>query len=102
MRVMLPGLMADLRTWAPLDHAWSQRYAVTLYCRALFTLCTGEVASKRGALEWACETLDPRWRPLLTQVIEDRELGWDPDDPPRPGSLEATYAFAAHAESFIE
>lgn len=62
--------------------AWSQRYAVTTYCRALFTLHTGEVTSKRGALEWARETLDPRWRPLLTQVIQDRELGWDPTDPP--------------------
>ncbi|MDH6128229.1 aminoglycoside adenylyltransferase domain-containing protein [Kitasatospora sp. GP82] len=102
MRVMLPGLMADLRTWAPFDHARSQRYAVTVYCRALFTLRTGEVASKRGALEWARETLDPRWRPLLTQVIGDRELGWNPADPPRPGSLEATYAFAAYAESFVD
>lgn len=100
MREMLPGLMADLRTWARFDVAWSQRYAVTTYCRALFTLHTGEVTSKRGALEWARETLDPRWRPLLTQVIRDRELGWDPSDPPRPGSLEAMYAFGAYAESF--
>jgi len=102
MRAMLPGLLADLRTWARFDVAWSQRYAVTTYCRVLFTLHTGEVASKRGALEWACETLDPRWRPLFVQVIQDRELGWDPADPPRRGSLEATYAFAAYAESFVD
>ncbi|MGW5421643.1 hypothetical protein [Streptomyces sp. NPDC003943] len=48
----------------------------------------------------ARETLATRWRPLLTQVIQDRELGWDPTDPPRPGSLEAMYAFGAYAESF--
>jgi len=99
MRTMLPGLMDDLKTWARFDTAWSQRYAVTAYCRALFTLHTGEVASKRGALEWARDHLDPRWRPLLTQVIEDRSRGLDPADPPRPGSLEAMYAFAAYAES---
>ncbi|MER7755435.1 aminoglycoside adenylyltransferase domain-containing protein [Kitasatospora sp. NPDC097643] len=75
---------ASWKTCGParFDVAWSQRYAVTTYCRALFTLHTGEVTSKRGALEWARETLDPRWRPLLTQVIQDRELGWDPTDPP--------------------
>jgi hypothetical protein len=51
-------------------------------------LYTARVTSKRGALEWARVNLDPKWRPLLTQVIEDRVLGWDPADPPRPGSLE--------------
>jgi hypothetical protein len=62
-------------------------------------LYTARVTSKRGALEWARVNLDPKWRPLLTQVIEDRVLGWDPADPPRPGSLEATYEFATYAES---
>jgi Domain of unknown function (DUF4111) len=99
-RTALPELMADLATWAPSDVAWTQRYAVSTYCRLLFTLHTAEVASKRGALEWARDNLDPRWRPLLTQVIEDRVRGWNPADPPRPGSLEATYGFAAYAESF--
>ncbi|WLW55389.1 aminoglycoside adenylyltransferase domain-containing protein [Streptomyces sp. YU58] len=99
MRAMLPGLLDELRTWARFDLAWTQRYAVATYCRMLFTVRTGEVASKRGALEWARATLDPAWRPLLTQVIEDRERGWDPADPPRPGSMEAMYAFAAYVES---
>lgn len=100
MRAALPEIMTELRTWARFDMAWTQRYAVTQYCRNLYTLHTGQVASKRGALDWAGEHLDPRWRPLLTQVIEDRALGWDPATPPRPGSLDATYAFAAYAESF--
>lgn len=99
MRAAVPEVMAGLRTWARFEMAWTQRYTVTEYCRVLYTLHTGAVASKRGALEWAADHLDPRWRPLLTQVIEDRALGWDPADPPRPGSLEATYAFAAYAES---
>lgn len=100
MRTALPNVMAGLRTWAHFEMAWTQRYTVTEYCRVLYTLHTGRVASKRGALEWAGQHLDPRWRALLTQVMEDRALGWDPAEPPRPGSLEATYAFAAYAQSF--
>jgi hypothetical protein len=99
-RTALPKVMTDLRTWAPFDNAWTQRYTVSTYCRILYTLHTAEVASKRGALQWARDNLDPRWRPLLTQVIQDRALGWDPADPPRPGSLDATYEFAAYAQSF--
>lgn len=100
MRAALPMVMSGLRTWAPFDVAWTQRYAVSTYCRVLYTLRTAKVTSKHGALEWARDNLDPRWRPLLTQVMEDRALGWDPADPPRQGSLEATYEFAAYAESF--
>jgi hypothetical protein len=40
--------------------------------------------------------------PLLDQVIEDRARGLDPADPPRPGSIDAMYAFAAYAESFAD
>ena len=100
MRAALPEVMQGLKTWAPFDAAWTQRYTVSTYCRVLYTLHTAKVASKHGALEWASDNLDPTWRPLLTQVMEDRALGWDPADPPRPGSLEATYEFAAYAQSF--
>ncbi|GAA0275353.1 aminoglycoside adenylyltransferase domain-containing protein [Cryptosporangium japonicum] len=99
-RAALPNLLAETRTWAPFDVAWTQRYLVSTYCRLLYTLRTARVASKRGALDWAHDTLDPVWRPLLTQVRDDRALGWEPDAPPRPGSLDATYDFAAYAESF--
>jgi hypothetical protein len=100
MRVALPEVMAGLKTWAPFDVAWTQRYAVATYCRILYTLDTAEVTSKRAALEWARDNLDATWRPLLTQVIQDRALGWDPVTPPRPGSMAAMYEFAAYAESF--
>ena len=99
-RAALPEVLAGVRTWAPFDIAWTQRYLVATYCRTLYTLRTAEVTSKRGALEWAGRTLDRDWRPLLAQVIADRALGWDPGTPPRPGSLERTYEFAAYAESF--
>lgn len=99
MRVALPRLKDDLLTWLRLDIAWSQRYLVSNFCRVLFTLDTAEVASKRGAMEWARERLDAKWRPLLTQCIEDRALGWEPAEPPRPGSLEAAFEFAAYVEA---
>jgi hypothetical protein len=100
MRVALPEVLPGLKTWAPFDIAWTQRYTVSAYCRILYTLHTAEVVSKRGALEWAQVNLDPKWRPLLTQVMQDRIRGWDPTEPPRPGSLEAALEFAAYAESF--
>ena len=50
-RPALPEVMPDLRTWAPFDIAWTQRYAVSTYCRILYALHTAEVASKRRALE---------------------------------------------------
>ena len=102
MRAALPTVLADIRTWAPIEVAWTQRYIVSTYCRTLYTLVTARVAAKRGALEWARDTLDPRWAPLLTQVIEDRALGWDAAAPPRPGSLAAAYEFGAYAEAWGE
>jgi hypothetical protein len=94
----LPTLLDDLATWVDIDRlAWGQRYAVVTVCRTLYTLDTGEVASKRGALEWALRTVEPRWQPLLGQVRDERELGWQPDRPPRPGEAEAARAFVAYA-----
>jgi hypothetical protein len=47
-RAALPEVMSGLRTWAPFDIAWTQRYAVSTYCRILYTLHTARVTSKRG------------------------------------------------------
>jgi predicted nucleotidyltransferase len=95
---MLGSFLPDLQTWTSLEVAWSQRYAVTTLCRMLHTLDTGEVASKPASLEWAKSALDPQWHGLLQQVIDDRKLGWNPSDPPRPGSVDATTALAQHAK----
>lgn len=95
MRVDLPTLLNDLNTWLDWDIAWCQRYAATTFSRVLHTLNTGTVTSKRAALEWAIVELDSQWQPLLRQVIDDRAIGFDAGDPPRPGSVEATLAFAA-------
>src|SRR5262249_45827871 len=66
--------------------------------RMLNTLETGEVASKPASLEWAKRTLDPQWRDLIQQVIDDRPLGFDLAEPPREGTVEPTLAFAEYAK----
>ncbi|GAA1449317.1 hypothetical protein GCM10009641_79240 [Mycobacterium cookii] len=95
-RTGLASLVDDIASWCPSDVAWCQRYLVVQASRCLYTVRTGEVASKRDALRWAMVHGDPRWRPLLQQVLADRDLGLDPQDPPRPGSLEAAREFAAY------
>ena len=96
MRPLIEGFLPDLLSWTSFDIAWAQRYAVTTLCRMLYTLDTGEVASKPAALEWAKSTLPAQWHGLIQQVIDDRPLPWN--DPPRPGSVEATIAFSEFAK----
>jgi len=86
----VPILLEDLATWVDIDTlAWGQRYAVVTACRILYTLNTAEVASKRGALEWALRTLQ--------QVRDERGLGWAPNRLPRPGEADAARGFVAYA-----
>jgi hypothetical protein len=95
-RATLPGLVDEIHSWMPPTIAWGQRYIVASATRALYTVRTAEVASKRRAMLWARDQVDERWHPLLDQVLADRQLGFDPDTPPRPGSLEAAHEFAAY------
>jgi predicted nucleotidyltransferase len=94
MRQLIGSFLPNLFSWTSFDIAWAQRYAVTTLCRMLYTLDTGQVASKQAALEWAKDALISAWNDLIQQVLDDRGLGWDPDDRPRTGSVEATIAFA--------
>jgi predicted nucleotidyltransferase len=90
----------ELLEWTTFDIAWAQRYAVTSLCRMLYTLRTGEVASKPTALSWGLDTLDPEWHSLIRQVIDDRPLPWN--DPPRPGSVDQAVAFADYAKALAK
>jgi hypothetical protein len=98
MRADVQTFLPDLFTWITLDIAWAQRYAVTTLCRILHTLESGRVTSKRAALLWAAEHLDPGWSALIRQAMDDRVLGFDAEQPPRPGSVERTLAFAEYAQ----
>jgi hypothetical protein len=94
-RSLIETFLPDLLSWTSFDIAWSQRYAVATLCRMLYTLETGEVASKKASLEWAKARLEPDWHDLIQQALADRPLPWN--DPPRPGSVEPTKAFAEYA-----
>lgn len=68
--------------WAPMAHdPWRlyqpgyQVYAVLTMCRMLYTLSHGDVVSKPAAAQWALETQDARWAPLI-----ERALAWRRDD----------------------
>jgi predicted nucleotidyltransferase len=97
-RELIATFLPDLFAWTNFDIAWTQRYAVETICRLLYTLDTSETTFKRAALEWGLENLDAGWRHLIRQVLDDRAIGWDPDDPPRPGSVDATLAFIDYAQ----
>jgi hypothetical protein len=51
MRILITSFLEDLLSWTSFDILWAQRYAVESMCRMLYTLKTGEVTSKRAALE---------------------------------------------------
>ena len=96
MRRDVATLLPDILSWAPTEVAWTQRYIVATYCRVLYSLVTGEVASKRMALEWGRRSLDPRWESLLVQVRDDRALGWDPARPATRGIHGGSARVRAH------
>ena len=82
-----PVLPDDLRSavrgfvrgwWAPMlanphrlrDREY-QAYAVLTFCRVLYTLRSGEIASKPVSARWAMGALPPRWRGTI-----ERALAW--------------------------
>ena len=92
----LATLTQDIWEWSPPRVAWCQRYLVIQAARSLYTVRTARVASKRDALRWAMMHADPRWRPLLQQVLADRERGFDPADSATPEALSRAEEFAAY------
>jgi predicted nucleotidyltransferase len=66
-------------TWAanPHDPEWlpprsHQAYVVETMCRALYTLASGELASKRKAAEWAVTALPEPWCGLVAGAVSTR------------------------------
>lgn len=93
-------LLPLLPTWTRLDNAWTQPYVVATFCRFLHTIHCGRVTSKRQALLWARDNLDPEWSGLIQQALDDRPDPWlRVGRPARPGSVAVTRRFAAYAES---
>ena len=57
-----------------------QAFAITTMCRALYTLETGDLCSKRAAIQWAQETIGDRWGDLIERAIEWQNGLDDPAD----------------------
>lgn len=82
---------------AEVDDAWAQPYVVITFSRIMYTIATGMVAAKKTALEWARETTDERWTPLIDSALADRPDPWSRvGRPARGGTVEPTLAFADH------
>jgi predicted nucleotidyltransferase len=77
---------------------WKQPYLVITFCRILFTLDQGTVASKRQSGEWALDALEEEWAPLIRCALDDRPDPWGRvHRPAEPAAVEETVAFAAYA-----
>lgn len=85
--------------WMPMI-AW-QAFWVGLFCRILHTLETGEVTSKKAAMIWAQETLEPVWRGLIARAQTLRK-GDDEQSarPADPAEVAATHGFAAYCRDY--
>jgi hypothetical protein len=99
MRKDVVTLLPDLATWVSIELAWGQRYAVTTLCRIMYTLTTARVCSKKAALLWAIDELDPQWSGLCRRALGGRALGFDPEDAAEPTIVVKTVAFAEYAKA---
>lgn len=88
LRGAVRGFVRDW--WAPMLDAPErlrdreyQAYAVLTFCRVLYTLRTGEIASKPVSARWAQAELGPRWARLI-----ERALAWP--DAPQADAFEQT------------
>lgn len=52
---------------------FGQSFTVLTYCRMLHTLHTGTVQSKKAAVKWAKQFVNPRWVKIFDQAWNERE-----------------------------
>jgi len=97
MRPQIENLLDDVRSWAPFDIIWTQRYLVETAARMLHTLECGEVITKPQALDWAVGALPAEWHDLLRQVRRDRLVQWNA--PPPAGAFERAVAFVEYVQA---
>lgn len=74
---------------------WRQPYLVLTLCRALHTVESGAVGSKRAAGVWALRTLPREWHDLIERALADRPHPWERVHEEADAALaERTIAFA--------
>jgi hypothetical protein len=77
MRVWWTPMAGDGAAADFLRQLGHQSLAVLTMCRVLYTLRTGEIASKSAAAHWGQANLDPRWSGLI-----ERAAAWRADHAP--------------------
>ena len=58
-----------------------QSYVVLSLCRMLFTLQCGTIISKRGAADWAQDSLSKQWAPLIARAWPGRQTSGSDAEP---------------------
>jgi predicted nucleotidyltransferase len=101
---LMRGWAAEIRADPErMDNRWYQPYAVLSYCRMLYTIQTGTIASKPAAASWAQGALDGRWSGLIQRALDERP---DPSRKVRqradPEDFERTLAFLDYALRRLE
>ena len=98
----LSGIV-EYAAWArePDMSRWKQPYLVLTFCRLLYTLHVGTVASKREAAEWTLDSLDADWASLVRRALDDRPDPWlRVHQPADPEVAARTREFAKYAATF--
>lgn len=77
-----------------INNRFYQGFAVLHYCRALHSLHTGVVGSKRAGAEWARANLDPSWAGLIDRAWDTRpNPSLSVRQPADPQDLQSTLQF---------
>ena len=98
MQPVLHGWLAGLvRDPARIESRGYQSYIVLTVCRVLYTLQHGDTLSKAAAAQWAKETLDEHWKPLIERAWLGRQT---PDGLPDPDEINETLTFIGYALNY--
>ena len=84
---------------------FGQSFAVLTYCRMLHTLDTGTVQSKKAGVQWAKQSVDPKWVKLIDQAWNEREgvrFGVKIGQPAETSLLYETLEFIKYAIAQID
>jgi hypothetical protein len=81
-----------------LNNRWRQPHVVLAFCRALHTLDSGRVTSKRAAGRWALSALGPDWAGLIQRALDDRPNPWlRVHQSSDPRAVQRTWGFVDYA-----
>ncbi|MBC7647072.1 MAG: DUF4111 domain-containing protein, partial [Pseudopedobacter sp.] len=84
-----------------LENRWYQPYAVVQYCRMLYTVQSGTIISKPGAVRWGREQLDSRWTRLIERAwLERPDPSLKSQQKSNPEDARETLEFVRYALEF--